>query len=710
MKARNLSQGALVFLASAILMSMMLSGCSTSNDQPESSQSLQVSNVTASPSSVEVGATTVIEAVVTDGTNPLPNRVVTFSVPSEYGYCSPSTDTSDENGIVATVFTAIQSGTAVVTVRISEAVYNSVSVSVTSSPQTGSGNVDIAAVPTLLLADGISTSSITVTVRGSEGEVAPDSTVIKLAAGEKFEDIDGNGYFTAGVDTVIYDAIPNGQWDPIGIIPSIAYVEGGNGQAVVNYTAGSDAVTAYIRATVVDAGYEGYGETTLQLTPDASIASISLFCDRIQIAVAGSGGYETANLYATGYDGNGNRVPEGLQISFVITDGPGGGEHLGSVGYGPYVATTNGNGVAMCPISSGSVSGTVRIRAYADTVLSAATQIMVHAGPPADITVGAEVCNTPSFGIINERIEVVAVVSDIYHNPVPDSTAVYFTCDEGTIKAHEQKTVDNEGVAYTWWISGYDDPTADGIVEVIAETNGGQLADTGYFINSWVPAYIWFITDPASGFETFPTTINADGKTMRFFFLEVRDLNMNFVKEQTEIDLESDFLLVASGAVQDGCNASRVKTYMTSVVLEYDYSMNGVSDDGVGAIDNVTANYANVVGTSMPCSLLTGPAYYSGCILDIPATVNYGTTVPITVIIKDRWGNPLGDHTVVVSVAGGGSITNGTQKTNLYGEATGFLFNAPASGPSAPTSVIVSAQDLDPRGNITLTMTVSLTE
>jgi hypothetical protein len=691
-------------------MSMVLSGCSSSTDESEASQPLRVSIVTASPSSIEVGATTVIEAVVTDGTNPLPNREVTFVVSAEYGYCSPSVDTSDQNGIVATVFTAIRSGTAVISARISETVFNTVYVEVTSSPQTGSGNVDIAAVPTMLLADGISTASITVTVRGATGEAAPDSTVVKLTAGEKFDDIDGNGYFTSGVDTVIFDAIPNSQWDPIGIIPSIAYVTGGNGQAVVNYTAGSDAVTAYIRATVNDAGYEGYGEASLQLTPDASIASISLVCDRIQMAVAGTGGYETASLYATGYDGNGNRVPEGLQISFVITDGPGGGEHLGSVGYGPFVATTNGNGVAMCPISSGTVSGTVRIRAYADTVLSSATQVMVHAGPPAAITVGAEVCNTPTFGVINERIGVVAIVSDIYHNPVPDSTAVYFTCDEGTIKAHEQKTVNNEGVAYTWWISGYDDPTADGIVEVIAETNGGQLADTGYFINSWVPAFIWFITDPASGFETFPTTINADGKTMKFFFLEVRDLNMNFVEEQTEIDLESNFLAVASGAVQDGCNASRVKTYMTSVILEYDYSMNGVSDDGVGAVDLITANYANVVGASMPCSLLTGPAYYSGCVLDIPSTVNYGTTVPLTVIIKDRWGNPLGDHTIVASVAGGGSISNGTQQTNLYGEATGFLLNAPASGVGAPTSVIVSAQDLDPRGNITLTASVTLTE
>lgn len=688
----------------------MLTGCSSSSDTVDTSGTLQVESITASPSSITVGSTTVIEAVVSEGVNPLPNRVVTFSAPGEYGYCTPAVDTSDNNGVVATVFSAIKSGSAVITARLSETVLNVVTVTITSSAQPGTGNVEVVASPTMLLADGVSTSTVTVTVRDDGGQPAPEGTVVKLAAGEKFDDIDGNGHFTPGVDTVIYDAIPNSVWDPVGIIPSTASVTGTGGQASVDYVAGTDAVTVYVKATVEEAGYAGYGEATVQLTPDASIASISLVCDQIHIAVTGTGGIETAMIYATGYDGNGNRVPEGLQISFVITDGPGGGEHLGTVGYGPFVATTNAIGIAVCPIASGSVSGTVRIRAFADTILSAATQIMIHAGPPANIAVGAEVCNSPTWGIINARVQAVAIVSDIYHNPVADSTAVYFTCDEGTIKAHEGRTQNEEGIAFTWWISGYEDPTADGIVEIIAETNGGDLADTGSFINSWVPANIWFITDPASGFTVFPTTINADGKAMKFFFLEVRDLNMNFVEDQTEIDLESDFLNVASGAVQDGCHASRVQTFMTSVVLEYDYSMNGVADDGIGAIDDIRANYANVVSASMPCTLLTGPAYYSGCILDVPQSVNYGTSVPFTVIIKDRWGNPLGDHTIVATVVGGGTISNGTQSTNLYGEATGFLFNAPISDPAAPTSVTVRAQDIDPRGNLTLTQTVSLTD
>jgi hypothetical protein len=691
--------GLVVSLLSIVTFAVIISGCSSSTSDPADTATLQVTTITASPSSVTVGSTSVIEATVTDGVNPLANRVVTFTVtPTTAGYFAPAIDTSDANGIVATVFTATQSGSASIYASVSGGTAKSVAVSVTSNQQ-GSGNVDLAVSPTLLLADGISTSLVTITVRDANNQPAPDSTIIKLVAGEKFDDVDENGYYTSGVDSVIYDAIPNGHWDPIGIIPSTVVTSGGNGQAIVSYTSGTEAVTVYIKATIDD-GIDGNAEASLQLTPDASISSIALMSDNIHIAVKTTGGIETAKLYATGFDANGNAVPEGLQISFIITDGPGGGEHLGAVGYGPYVATTNSEGMAACPIASGTKSGTIRVRTYADTVLSNATLIMVHAGPPAHIAVGAEVCNAPYWGWLNKRVKTSALVSDIYHNPVADSTVVYFTCDEGTIMAHETRIQNEDGIATSWWISGYDDPNADGIVEIYAETSGGTIMDTGYFINSWVPDTLWFVG--------FPGHINADGKSTKVFWVEVRDLNGNYVDDQTEIDLESFYLNVASGVVQDGCNASIVRTFMTSVILDYDYSMTGTVDNGVGAIDYISANYKGFINSAMPCSLLTGPAYYSGCALDISATVNYGTTVPIMVTIEDRWGNPLGDHSLTASASGGGSVANPNQKTNLYGEASGFTYTAPTD--TTIKSIILQVRDNDARGNITLTKSVALSK
>ncbi|SYZ72925.1 exported hypothetical protein [Candidatus Zixiibacteriota bacterium] len=687
----------LLLLALAVVT---ITGCSSNSTSNKSDGTLQVSSVTASPASISVGSTSVVEAEISDGTNPLSNRVVTFSVtPEGSGYFTPAFDTSDADGIVASIFTATQTGSAVLTATVSSTSRN-VSVSIVSSGHSGTGNVDLAVTPSMLLADGLSTSQVTVTVRDANAQPVPDSTVVRLVAGEKFVDVDNNGYFTSGVDSVVYDAIPNGHWDAIGFIPSTAVTSGGTGQAVVNYTSGTEAVSVYIRATVDDPSVSGNAETSVQLTPNASIASISMMAQDIHMAVKSTGGIENSAIYATGYDANGNPVPEGLQISFIITDGPGGGEHLGVSGYGPYVASTNAMGVAKCPIASGTISGTVRIRAYSDTVLSNATQIMVHAGPPAHIIVGAEACNVQYWGWINKKVQVTAVASDIYHNPVADSTAIYFSCDEGTIMAHEARTEDEQGIATSWWISGYEDPAADGIVEVFASTNGGTLADTGYFTNSWLPDTLWFVN--------FPGSIICDGKTSKTFYLEIRDVNGNYVLDQTEIDLEADLLNVASGVVQDGCTASRVKTFLTSVVLGYDYSITGSADDGIGAIDFVTASYKSVAGVGMPCTLLTGPAYYSGCILDVPQTVNYSTTVPISATIKDRWGNPLGDHLLVASITGGGTISNGSQRTNMYGEASGFLYNAPAD--TTIKSVILQLHDLDLRGSITMTKTISLSK
>ncbi len=85
------------------------------------------------------------------------------------------------------------------------------------------------------------------------------------------------------------------------------------------------------------------------------------------------------------------------------------------------------------PIHSGTIAGTIRIRASADTVVSNATQIMVSAGPPKYIVMGVGQCNVPYWDEVNMRQSMLAVVSDTFLNPVNDSTVVYFSCDEGTM-------------------------------------------------------------------------------------------------------------------------------------------------------------------------------------------------------------------------------------------------------------------------------------
>ncbi len=690
------------WMAVSLMLLVMVAffvGCSSKSVSDDVSDST-VLNVTASPSSVTKGATVVVEATIEDNASPVPNQVVSFSVvPSDAGYFSPSVDTTDADGVAASVFTAVTSGAATVTVMVNgSSLQKSTGISVVEVTDDDAGTISLNVTPSLLLANGADTSRISVTVRDAMSQPAPDSTVIKLVAGEKFVDIDGNGYWSAGIDSLVFDANANGQWDAIGLIPSTAFTAGGNGLASVDFVSGNDATTVYVKATVDDGGIAGSAETSLQLTPNASVNSIYMTSDSMQLSVKQTGGIESSLLRATGYDINGNTVPEGLTINFIITDGPGGGEHLGNVGYGPYVATTNSQGIATATIHSGTVSGTIRIRAYIDTVLSNATQVLISAGPPAYIVVGSEYCNIDYWDNVGLMVGITAVVSDIYLNPVNDSTVVYFSTDEGTMKSHELRTEDHEGIAHTKWIAGNNVVTADGQVIIMAETSGGTVAGASMFYNTHMLATLVVTGMPAS--------MVADGLEEVMVRIDGFDLNGNPVIDGTKFKAAATYLSVAGGTLANGCGVATSLVPVTSSTLPVDKSTPGGNDDGIGAIDQVTY-YAEEgsASTTVNVTLTTGIAYKGNSTIDVQTTAAPLEVVTISAVVKDRFGNPLGDHSLVLTVSDG-VITPGTatQETNEYGEAAGYIWTAPNSAGSSAT---ITLTDTDPRsGGLVLVKSV----
>ena len=683
-----------------VAVALVFAGCSSKNKVDTTPTSATI-NVTASPSSLNTGGTAVVEATVLNGSTPMADQVITFQAnPSNAGYFTPAVDTTDGTGAAASIYTATVSGPVTVTASVSgSSLSDNVALSVSTSTGSGSGNVAVAVTPSLLLANGTDTASVTVTVRDALGQPAPDSTVVKIVAGEKFVDNDGNGYWSNGIDSLVFDANANGQWDALGLIPSTAIVTGGQGKVTVKYISAPDALTVYVKATVNDQGITGFAEATLQLTPNATVNSIYLTSDTLSLRVKSTGGIETGLLRATGYDINGNRVPEGLMINFVILDGPGGGEHLGAVGYGPYTAVTNSQGIASAPIHSGTVSGTVRIRAYIDTVLSNATQVLIASGPPQHIVVGAEKCNVQYWAVVAGENLVSAVVSDLYLNPVLDSTVVYFTCDEGTMKAYEERTKDHEGIATTKWISGSDDPAANGRVVIYAETAGGTVVDSSSFFNTYVPDSITAVGMPAS--------MTADGTSKAIVTVRAVDLNGNPVIGGIAYKAEASYVTVSAGTFRDGCFSSSDRSTITSKTLDVDGSRNlGTgNDDGIGGYDIVTF-YTNTAAGSYTLALLTGFAYAGNSALSGPASAASGEQISLSANIRDRWGNPLADHTLVLTAAAG-AVTGGTQETDTYGDAYGFKWTAPADT-LLRGDYNLTLNDTDPRGGIIKTLKVTV--
>ncbi|MCP4568564.1 MAG: hypothetical protein GY841_13385 [FCB group bacterium] len=696
-----------------IIAIMALTGCEGAKDPVTTTGSgdvnIQFGQPTASPSTLATSATTIVEVVVSDGNGAvIEGTVVTFSVtPNGSGSFSPASATTDADGIASTVFTPLQPGTLSIFAYVGSTYSSFVTVEVTGTGTATSGNLTMSITPSLLTADGSSEAIVVVKVADEDGTPAPDSTVVKLTAGERFEDLDGNGYFTINVDSLLFDFNANESWDPLGIIPAVAYTEAGS--VAVDYMAGVDATTAYIKATVTGSGdFNGSLETSIQLTPDASIFQIELSADEAGIQVRHTGGIESTVAEAICYDVNGNTVPEGLEVIFVITNGPDGGENIAGMGYGPVVAYTNANGVAAVPIWSGTVSGTIRLRASASTVLSNATFITVYAGPPYNIAVGAQYCNLPAWELINEENIVTAVVSDLYSNPVQDSVTVYFNVDEGVIGAYGM-TTDSSGVATVVFRTGA--PWDDGDVWIWAETSGGTVACSSMFINSGPPASV---TASVPAF-----TLLADGKQKYAFWVQVLDVNDNFVADQTLVKSKTIFGSATSGATSDGCHASVYEVEYNAPTLEQDFSYSGLpgaTDDGIGATDYITVR-SGFVSTTVTVTLTTSFAHSDKSSVKVGGTIPYNATgIPASCVIKDRYSNPLADHNLTATITAG-TVTSATAMTNTFGEAFGFTFNAPATPPPdvdgniPDTKAILTITDSDPRGTgLVLTASITFTE
>jgi len=444
-------------------------------------------------------------------------------------------------------------------------------------------------------------------------------------------------------------------------------------------SATTDTGTVTLRATLPITG--DIRNTTLYISytppPTGSIASIEFNSLQPSIQVKGTGGIESAVLVATGYDEYGRIIGPGHQIDFRILNGPGGGENLE-----PDTSITDELGQAFVTLNSGTISGTVELRAESDSIIySNVTRLAINAGPPAFISLGADPLNIRGWDYVNVTSDVVAMVDDVYGNPVQDNTAVYFGTEEGMVDAY---SLTSDGLSQTTYHSG--DPRNDGLAYIYGSTSGGTVADTLLIIVSGPPNTITFLTYPAS--------LSADGVDKGDVIVEVLDGNGNFVVNGTQVEMETDFGTCPSGATEDGINASLFETELTSQVLDRDYSP--VSpDDGIGAVSYLTAKSGGVKDT-VQVNFLTDLAYQKNCNLDIEGSVVYGGRAAINVEIKDRYGNPLGGHILTTS-ATQGTITNSTDTTNAFGESWKMVFNAPAD--TSIKSSTITITDQDPRGS-----------
>jgi hypothetical protein len=664
--------------------------CSVKHKEQTAPQPI-IKSVSISPPTIQKNREGVVDVeVVDDADRPMSGIRVSFSVvPANIGYCTPAVDTTDANGSAGTVFTATNAGTATIQATIEGLPAKTVSVEVVSSAST-TKPFSIEITPSLIPADGISTSQVKVIVSDTTGNLAPDSTVVKFTAGEEFEDVDGDGYFADGVDKLKYDTNQDDRWNPIGFIPPYAYTQ--DGEVSVTYLAGLRTGTAYIKVTSSVNDYLIQEDASLLLTPVDSVAYIVLMPDQPTIQVQGTGGVEATQVRAILYDHNGNRVGADFPVEFYIINGPQGGESINGEVSDYITINTNSSGEAVINLVSGTKSGVIKLRAKSGVVLSSSCIVTICAGPPSELSLSPYHCNIRGWDITCVEDTICACVVDMYGNPVADSTSVHFETEEGLVRCCDKT---KQGCAYSLYISG--DPRNDGRALIWAYTWGpdGMIADTCELIVSGPPATVTFLT--------YPQTLFADGVSQGHVVIEVLDSNTNFMVKGTPVDMNSFFGSVASGSINDGCYGSLFETEMKSEVLSEDYSMKYTDrDDSIGVVTSLTAK-AGIVSTSVMVTFLTGNTFTDNCDISV-ITIPVGATVPVTLHVKDAYGNPLGGHHILADQTHSWrGIIIGNGYTDEFGEVTGFFF----TGQSVGTGVI-AFQDQDPKGGIILAFNVSI--
>nr|MBC8385199.1 hypothetical protein [Candidatus Cloacimonadota bacterium] len=257
-----------------------------------------------------------------------------------------------------------------------------------------------------------------------------------------------------------------------------------SGWCFVEFSPGITAGLATISATADSA----QAQTIINVTSD-DVNSIEFdFSQQVEIQVGGQSFEVVVNLF----DINGNMIDYMEDVWFRFLGGPDGTSLNGEITLpsSDSLSVESSNGRAIVSVSSGDVSGTVELEAFAyndlgNRISIAKTNIVVHGGPPNSVDITHDDFNEGvSVGSGNWQIGVAAILNDQYGNPVPYGTAVYFSLptDPSWAAIHAYAYVGNEnadgdsldGVAFTYLV--YEGTHANDLLEI--QVQSGDFIDS----------------------------------------------------------------------------------------------------------------------------------------------------------------------------------------------------------------------------------------
>lgn len=383
-----------------------------------------VSALVRDTSGAVVGAGQTVTFTANDGT---------FTGGTVVGGIASATDTTNSSGIARVTFIPPTHTTPVVSIRAETSGFaDEKTLSVKAGPAVAAYS-SITANPSSMLADGTSTTTITVIEGDANGNALPDGTSVTVQS--------TGGTLASNTATL------------------------SSGRATFSLTAPNTSGTATVSVPAVS----GLNTTvTFTGASTGDPAALGFVVTNSQISVTGVGQNQQTQITVTVLDSAGNPVDESkyndatldnLEARFITQ--PNGGETIsGTQASGTISTATSGtldvrtnNGVATLTLSSGTISGIVELQfsvlkftggsfaVPANVAASGALpQVSIAAGPPASMTFSGPITNAVEIiqnpggsNSGNYGLHGKVDVRDRYGNFVPDGTVVNFALMDSVI-------------------------------------------------------------------------------------------------------------------------------------------------------------------------------------------------------------------------------------------------------------------------------------
>ncbi len=372
----------------------------------------------------------VLVYVVNPLQKPVPNTTVRFT--TTHGHID-STATTDETGRAVVHFTpdAGKSDAEAIIAINAHGISNQTTIKLLGI------TLDLSAAPASIPADGLATTSISLSLQMTTSLLPLREQTILLSATS-------------------------------GSIPGMIITDE-QGKAQTMLIAGTVAGTANVRAT-----WGGIQETLDITLLNTRPVSVQLTAEPNYIWVRETGQTDMTRITARVFGSSGQLLQQETGVRFLIRNGPHGGEALFPNDGDPMTSSvqTTVAGAATIHCKSGIRSGTVEIQAVLvdyPEVTARVTQIVIRSGPPyiwidpadanhveSHMTVALDYFNLEGWNHVRD-FKVSIYVGDKYNNPAEEGTNIYLTSTAGIVTTDTR--TDAEGRGSALWTTANPRPT-----------------------------------------------------------------------------------------------------------------------------------------------------------------------------------------------------------------------------------------------------------